>query len=131
MALFYIDVACVMRDSAIHHRFGHLCGLAPDGLGDILLEFYLIFLALLQVAVLIAPAVATESFVVAGVRGISNIEGAEHWGLQRLFSLFIELLSRAESHHIGVEGTVLADNVRERLVAVGNLAVKLSVIVSL
>jgi hypothetical protein len=51
VAISNIDVASVMRDSAILHSFGHLSGLAPDGLRNILLVFYQVFLALFQITI--------------------------------------------------------------------------------
>ena len=130
MAFVYVDVAGVMRNSAIHHGFGHLGSLSPNGHAHILLELNLIFLAFLQVTVLRRATIATESFVVANMSRITDSKGAEHGGLYRRGPLFSEILGGAEGHHIRIEGAVLADNVREGLVLVHNLAIEAGIFVS-
>jgi hypothetical protein len=130
MAFVFVDVAGVMRNCAIHHGFGHLRGLSPNRHINILLEFNLILLAFLQVSVLRRTTIATESFVVANMSGVTDSKAAEHGVLQRRDNLFSEILSGTEGHHVGVEGAVLADNVRKGLVLVHNLAIEAGIFVS-
>lgn len=66
----------------------------------------------------------------ADVSGVTNLEAAEHGRLSRGNLLLLEVFSVAESHHVGVEGAMLADYVREGLVLKHNLAIKASVFIS-
>jgi len=72
----------------------------------------------------------SESFVVADVSGVTNLEAAKHGRLSRRNLFLLEVFSGAESHHVGVEGSMLADYVREGLVLKHNLAIKASVFIS-
>lgn len=99
-----------MRDATTGHAFSHLSSGQPNWTFHILLVLHAVLFLLLDIVVFRRPAVvASERLIVAGVGGISYLEGTKQrlWFLRR--NLGIELLAAAVSNHLGVESSVLAD----------------------
>jgi len=128
------NVASIVCHGRVHHGLAHLVARPPHWLGNILLELDHVLLALFFVDVLLRSlsSVSTaESFVVTNVRLVSMLERSVVGSLHGFLLLFREFAAVGISKHISIERAVLTGHLAEGLVAVEDLGVQASILITI